>query len=175
MRRVRETKRNWYEFFRAGPGTRWGIVGVSVDNKWKSEGLRLTTCMYAGHFWPLLSLRGSISDRANSRSLSQNLFPYYVVYSIPSHKECERSFSFVQNMERVIQNLMTDVTELQRQLHSSTQQLMEKEAELTRAEETIRREQQQNQEMRQQVRHQMSGDNIRADWICIGAVQQEED
>ena len=70
--------------------------------------------------------------------------------------------SFIQNMERVLRNLMTDVTELQRQLHSSTRQLMEKEAELNSAEETIRREQQQNQKMRQQVRHPnlMSGANI---------------
>ena len=37
---------------------------------------------------------------------------------------------------------MRDVTELQQQLQSSSQQLRRKEAELTRAEETIRREQQ---------------------------------
>jgi serine/threonine protein kinase len=40
------------------------------------------------------------------------------------------------------QSLMRDVTELQQQLQSSSQQLRRKEAELTRAEETIRREQQ---------------------------------
>ena len=51
-----------------------------------------------------------------------------------------------------------EVTELRQQLQSSErekemfrQQLMRKEAELTTAEETIRREQQQIQEMRQQV------------------------
>ena len=46
-------------------------------------------------------------------------------------------------MERVHQDLMRDVTELQQQLQSSSQQLRGKKAELTRAEETIRREQQQ--------------------------------
>ena len=45
-------------------------------------------------------------------------------------------------MERVHQDLMTDVTELKQQLQSSSQQLRRKEAELTRAEETTRREQQ---------------------------------
>ena len=59
----------------------------------------------------------------------------------------ECSFSYVQNMERVHEDLMRDVTELQQQLQSSSQQLRRKEAELTRAEETIRREQQQIQEM----------------------------
>ena len=51
-----------------------------------------------------------------------------------------------------------EVAGLQEQLQSSErekemfrQQLMRKEAELTRAEETIRRKQQKNQEMRQQV------------------------
>ena len=44
---------------------------------------------------------------------------------------------------------MSDITELQQQLHSSSQQLGRKEAELSRAEETstIQREQQQIQEM----------------------------
>ena len=55
-------------------------------------------------------------------------------------------------MERVHQDLMRDVTELQQQLQSSSQRLRRKEAELTRAEETIRREQQQIQKMRQQVK-----------------------
>ena len=41
---------------------------------------------------------------------------------------------------------MTDI-ELRQQLQLSTQQLIRKEAELTTAEETIRREQQQIQEM----------------------------
>ena len=71
----------------------------------------------------------------------------------------ECSFSYVQNMERVHEDLMRDVTELQQQLQSSSQQLRRKEAELTRAEETIRREQQQIQEMRQQVRIQTCGAN----------------
>ena len=44
------------------------------------------------------------------------------------------------------QSLVTDV-ELQQQLQTTTQHLARKEAELTRAEETIRREQQQIQEM----------------------------
>ena len=47
----------------------------------------------------------------------------------------------------VSQSLMRDVTELQQQLQFSTQQLMRKEAELTRAEETIKKEQQQILEM----------------------------
>ena len=42
---------------------------------------------------------------------------------------------------------MTDITELRRELHSALHQVTRKEAELTRAEETIRREQQQIQEM----------------------------
>ena len=53
---------------------------------------------------------------------------------------------------------LQEVLELQQQLQSSErekevfrQQLMKREAELTRAEETIRREQQQIQEKRQQV------------------------
>ena len=61
---------------------------------------------------------------------------------------------------QLIDDLVTENAELQQQLQSSereketyTQQLMRKEAELTRAEETIRREQQQ---MRQLVRvHEM--------------------
>ena len=61
----------------------------------------------------------------------------------------------VQNIERVLQDLMKNinVAELQQQLKSSTQLLMRKEHELTRAEETIRQEQQQNYEMRLQVKH----------------------
>ena len=43
---------------------------------------------------------------------------------------------YVQNMERVHQDLMRDVTQLQQQLQSNSQQLRRKEAELTRAEET---------------------------------------
>ena len=45
------------------------------------------------------------------------------------------------------QSLIRDITELQQKLQSSSQQLMRKEAELIRAEETIWREQQQIQEM----------------------------
>ena len=43
--------------------------------------------------------------------------------------------------------MVTENAELQQQVQSKTQLLMRKEAELTRAEETIRREQQQIQEM----------------------------
>ena len=48
-------------------------------------------------------------------------------------------------MGRILRDVVTENAEL-------IQQLTRKEAELTRAGETIRREQQQNQEMRQQVR-----------------------
>ena len=61
-------------------------------------------------------------------------------------------------MECVLQDMVTENVDLQQQLQSSErereairQQLMRKEAELTKAEETNRREQQQIQEMRQQV------------------------
>ena len=50
-------------------------------------------------------------------------------------------------MERVHQDMMTDAIVLQQQLQSNSQLLRRKEAELTRAEEIIRREQQQIQEM----------------------------
>ena len=69
-------------------------------------------------------------------------------------------------MERVHEDLMRDVTELQQQLQSSSQQSRRKEAELTRAEETIRREQQQMQEMRQQVRLQTCGANHKCILWC---------
>ena len=74
------------------------------------------------------------SDRTNA-------CPSYCVGSvnIPFHNY------YVQ--ERVHQDPVTDVTELQQQLHLRSQQLGRKEAELTRAEETIRREQQQIHEM----------------------------
>ena len=59
-----------------------------------------------------------------------------------------------QNLECIRHDMVTENVELQQQLQSSEgekqivqQQLMRKEAELTRAEETIRREQQQIQEM----------------------------
>ena len=58
-----------------------------------------------------------------------------------------------QNLECILHDMVTENAELQQQLQSSEgeqmvrQQLMRKEAELTRAEETIRREQQQIQEM----------------------------
>ena len=67
-------------------------------------------------------------------------------------------------MERIHQDLMRDVTELQQQLQSSSQQLGRREAELTRAEETIRREQQQIQKMKQQVRIQTCGANHIYTW-----------
>ena len=54
-----------------------------------------------------------------------------------------------QNLERILHDMVTENAELQQQLQSSEgekqivrQQLMRKEAELTRAEETIRSEQQ---------------------------------
>ena len=47
-----------------------------------------------------------------------------------------------QNLERILHDMVTENAELQQQVQSTTQQLMRKEAELTRAEETIRREQQ---------------------------------
>ena len=49
-----------------------------------------------------------------------------------------------QSLERDLQTRVRENTDLQ-------QQLSRKEAELTRAEETIGREQQQNQELREQV------------------------
>ena len=50
-------------------------------------------------------------------------------------------------MEQVLQDLMMDNTQLHQKLQSSTQQLERKEAELTVAKETIRRQLQQIQEM----------------------------
>ena len=50
-------------------------------------------------------------------------------------------------MEQVLQELMMDNTQLHQKLQSSTQQLERKEAELTVAKETIRRQLQQIQEM----------------------------
>ena len=107
----------------------------------------------------------------------------------------ECSFSYVKNMERVHQDLMRDVTELQQQLQSSSQQLRRKEAELTRAEETIRREQQlvqakdrelaqAQQQLRQQVifiiqstmRQELTVNiGLLSVSLCTGAVQQEGD
>ena len=55
--------------------------------------------------------------------------------------------SLTQNLGQPFHNLVTENAEL-------TQQLMRKEAKLSRAEETIRREQQQIQEMRRMVRFQ---------------------
>ena len=49
-----------------------------------------------------------------------------------------------QNLERILYDMVTENAEL-------SQKLAKKEAALTRAEETIRREQQQIQEMREQV------------------------
>ena len=48
---------------------------------------------------------------------------------------------------QLIDDLVTENAELQQQLQSSIKQLMRKEAELTRAEETIRREQQQKRQL----------------------------
>ena len=66
----------------------------------------------------------------------------------------------VQNIDRVLQDLMKNIAELQPTAAAEvqyiyTQLLMRKEHELTRAEETIRQEQQQNHEMRLQVKHQV--------------------
>ena len=55
--------------------------------------------------------------------------------------------SLTQNLGQPFHDLVTENAEL-------TQQLMRKEAKLSRAEETIRREQQQIQEMRRMVRFQ---------------------
>ena len=59
----------------------------------------------------------------------------------------------LQNLERVVQDLVTENAALQSRVQEVTQlqqQLTRKEGELSRAEETIRREQQQKQQ-RQQV------------------------
>ena len=72
------------------------------------------------------------------------------------------NFCFVlQNLERVLQDLVTEnahlqscvqeVNELRQQLQSSEREKYTIRQQLTRAEETIRREQQQIQELRQQV------------------------
>ena len=61
-------------------------------------------------------------------------------------------FSFLaQSLERDFQTRVRDIADLQQQVQIVAQQLSRKEAELTRAEETIRREQQLSQELRQQV------------------------
>ena len=57
------------------------------------------------------------------------------------------SVFLTQNLECILHDMVAESAEVQRQVQSKTQQLMRKEAELTRAEETIRREQQQIQEM----------------------------
>ena len=64
-------------------------------------------------------------------------------------------------MERILRDLVTENADLQSDLQTKDRQLAEKvkfaskkfikEADLMRAEETIRREQQENQEMRQRV------------------------
>ena len=65
-----------------------------------------------------------------------------------------------QNLERDFQSRVGEIADLQQQLQSTekemetvSQQLGVKEAELTTAEEAIRREQQQNWELRQQVQY----------------------
>ena len=61
-------------------------------------------------------------------------------------------FSFLaQSLERDLQTRVRENADLQQQVQTVAQQLSRKEAELTRAEETIGREQQQNQELREQV------------------------
>ena len=75
----------------------------------------------------------------------------YVYFSIPCIITVITFSYLVQNLVQLIDDLVTENAELQQQLQSSTQQLTRKEAELIRAEETIRREQQQIQEMRQHV------------------------
>ena len=61
-------------------------------------------------------------------------------------------FSFLaQSLQRDLQTRVRDIADLQQQVQTVTQQLSRKEAELTRAEETIGIEQQQNQELREQV------------------------
>ena len=54
---------------------------------------------------------------------------------------------------QLIDDLVTENAELQQQLQSSTQQLMRKEAELTRAVETARREQQQVRQLQHTGSH----------------------
>ena len=53
----------------------------------------------------------------------------------------------VQNLVPLIDALVMENAELQQQLQSSTHQLTRKEADLTRAEKTIRREQQQMRQL----------------------------
>ena len=61
-------------------------------------------------------------------------------------------FSFLaQSLERDLQTRVREIADLQQQVQTVAQQLSRKEAELTRAEETIGREQQQNQQLRRQV------------------------
>ena len=59
--------------------------------------------------------------------------------------------STVQNLEHVLQDLVTENADFQSQLQSSKREKQTIRQQLSRAEETIRREQQQIQEMRQQV------------------------
>ena len=61
-------------------------------------------------------------------------------------------FSFLaQSLERDLQTRVRENADLQQQVQTVAQQLSRKEAELTRAEETIGREKQQIQELREQV------------------------
>ena len=59
--------------------------------------------------------------------------------------------SLAQSLERDLQTRVRENADLQQQVQTVAQQLSRKEAELTRAEETIGREQQQIQELREQV------------------------
>ena len=61
-------------------------------------------------------------------------------------------FSFLaQSLERDLQTRVRENADLQQHVQTVAQQLSRKEAELTRAEETIVREQQQIRELREQV------------------------
>ena len=55
--------------------------------------------------------------------------------------------ALTQNLEGILHDMVTEIAGLQLQLQSKTQQLTRKEVELTRAGETIGRQQQQIQEM----------------------------
>ena len=60
-------------------------------------------------------------------------------------------YFLAQSLERDLQTRVKENADLQQQVQTVAQQLSRKEAELTRAEETIGREQQQNQQLRRQV------------------------
>ena len=74
-----------------------------------------------------------------------------------------------QNLESILHDMVTENAELQQRLQSSERQLMRMKAELTRAEKTIRREQQlvqaEDRELvqAQQKRHLRSSEALVAD------------